>query len=729
MAPVATRRYYARIAKDGRKQLLVRHLMSVRNLASRFADEAADASWLQAAAGWGGLIHDLGKYGDPFQDMLIGDRPSCKETQHAVFGAAWAAKHLTYLIAAPVQGHHTGMFDLPEAGVRLKDRTIDAMAKCEDMMARLVQDLSEIGLGLPDRLTEVLRADTDGISGTPEQEFQGRFLLSCIVDADRLDSERFETGVLREHHSLDAREGLMNLGRYLSQKRRSSAESELNRMRRAVSIACARAARLVPGFFSLTAPTGAGKTLAGLRFALRHCHVHRHAHGHRRIIAVLPFLAIIDQNAGVYREVLGDNQVIEHHSSVEVTERSTDNWGAPMIVTTAVQFLETLFSCRPGRVRKLHSIARSVIVLGEVQSMPHQLLEPTLSLLRLLVRDYGCTVVLSSATVSRFGKCRSLPSGFVDGEVREIIPDVNGLFRSLKRVRFELPFTKGEKWSWDRLAEEVRKHPRALVILNTRKQAQQVFRLLRGLGVDALHLSTTMHSVHRKRTIAEANRRLKAGERVVLVSTQCIEAGVDIDFPVVFRAMAPLDAIIQSVERCNREGKLTEGLVVVFDPEDESTPLGLYSESTRRTRGMLARLDDPARMAVDHTLFPDHHQRLINQFQCDERGIQAMRKRLDYRSVDQAYRIIADDGIGVVIPDVAIEGLIGRVRAVGAISTEDLRGLQRFMVNVREKDPPLRDTEPILPESELRLFVGKYDENLGVCLTDRDGSFRVAGNS
>ena len=281
----------------------------------------------------------------------------------------------------------------------------------------------------------------------------------------------------------------------------------------------------------MTAPTGAGKTLAGLRFALRHCRVY----GRHRIIAVLPFLAIIDQNAGVYRQVLGDDQIIEHHSSVEVTERSTDNWGAPMIVTTAVQFLETLFSCRPGRVRKLHSIARSVILLDEVQSMPHQLLEPTLSLLRLLVRDYGCTVVLSSATVSRFGKCRSLPSGFLEGEVREIIPDVAQLFRSLKRVRYELPFMRGEKWSWDRLAEEVQKHPRALVILNTRKQAQQVFRMLRRLGVDALHLSTTMHSVHRKHTIEEANRKLKSGERVVLVSTQCIEAGVDIDFPVVFR--------------------------------------------------------------------------------------------------------------------------------------------------------------------------------------------------
>jgi CRISPR-associated endonuclease/helicase Cas3 len=712
MTPVVARRYYARVAKDGRKQLLRDHLIAVRNLASGFANEASIAPWLRAAAGWGGLIHDLGKYGDPFQDMLIGVRPSSAETQHAVFGAAWAAKYLTYLIAAPVQGHHSGMFDLPGARVRLTDRSIDPMARCKDMMARLVQDLGEIGSGLPDRLTEVLRAVSHGISGTLEQEFQGRLLLSCIVDADRLDSEGFETGVFREHRSLDAREGLRKLGQYLRRKRRSSPDSELNRIRRAVSVACARAARLAPGFFSLTAPTGAGKTLAGLRFALRHCRLH----GQRRIIAVLPFLAIIDQNASVYREVLGDGQIIEHHSSVEITERSVDNWGAPMIVTTAVQFLETLFSCRPGRVRKLHSIARSVILLDEVQSMPHQLLEPTLSLLRLLERDYGCTVILSSATVSRFGKCRSLPSGLVEGEVREIIPDVGGLFGSLKRVRFELPFTHGEKWTWDRVVEEVGNHRQALVILNTRKQAQQVFRMLRGLGIDALHLSTTMHSVHRKCTIEEANRRLKAGESVVLVSTQCIEAGVDIDFPVVFRAMAPLDAIIQSAGRCNREGKLAEGLVVVFDPEDESTPLGLYNESTRRTRGLLARLDDPERLAIDHTLFPDHHHRMINQFPCDERGIQDMRRRLDYRSVDQAYRVIADDGIAIVIPDAAVQPIIASVRASGVISTKDLRRLQRFMVTVREKDLPLRDSEPILPESELRLFLGRYDENVGLSL-------------
>ena len=180
--------------------------------------------------------------------------------------------------------------------------------------------------------------------------------------------------------------------------------------------------------------------------------------------------------------------------------------------------------------------------------------------------------------------------------------------------------------------------------------------------------------------------------------------------------MAPLDAIIQSAGRCNREGKLAEGLVVVFDPEDESTPLGLYNESTRQTRGLLARLDDPDRLAFDHMLFPDHHQRLINQFQCDERGIQAMRKRLDYRSVDKAYRVIADDGIAVVIPDAAVEALIGRVRTVGAISTEDLRRLQRFMVTVRGEDDPLRETEPILPESEVRLFLGRYDQSVGVSL-------------
>ena len=239
MTPVIARRYYARIADDGRKQLLREHLVSVRSLASRFADEASGTPWLHTAAGWGGLIHDLGKYGDPFQEMLIGDRPSSAETQHAVFGAAWAAKHLTYLIAAPVQGHHSGMFDLREARVRLTDRAIDPMLKCDEMMARLVKDLSELGLELPDRLNEVLRAGSEGISGTQEQEVQGRLLLSCIVDADRLDSERFETGVLREHRPLDARDGLKKLGRYLSQKRRSSTENELNRIRRAVSIACA----------------------------------------------------------------------------------------------------------------------------------------------------------------------------------------------------------------------------------------------------------------------------------------------------------------------------------------------------------------------------------------------------------------------------------------------------------------------------------------------------------
>jgi CRISPR-associated endonuclease/helicase Cas3 len=579
-------------------------------------------------------------------------------------------------------------------------------------MVRLESDLREIDSELPDRLTEMLKAGSEGLSRNLEHEFQGRFLLSCIVDADRLDSEKFETGVLREHRSADAREGLRKLGRYLNQKRRSSEVSDLNQTRRAVSIACARAVKLDHGFFSLAAFTGAGKTLAGLRFALRCCP----ERGMRRIIAVLPFLAIIDQNAAVYRQVLGDDQIVEHHSSVEVTERASDNWGAPMIITTAVQFLETLFSRHPSRVRKLHSIAHSVILLDEVQSMPHQLLEPTLSVLRFLVKDFGCSVVLSSATVSRFGKCRSLPSGFVGSEVREIIPDVASLFRSLKRVHYELPFARGEKGSWDRLADEVRKHPQERVILNTRKQAQQVFRLVCRLGAQAMHLSTAMRSVHRKQTIGEAQRKLKAGQAIVLISTQCIEARGDVDFPVIFRAMAPLDAIIQSAGRCNREANLEAGLVVVFDPDDESMPLGLSSESTRWTRALLTRLDDPERLAIEHTLFPDHHQRMINQFQCDERGIQAMRKRLDYRSVDEAYRVIDDDGISVVIPDPSIALIIDRVRAVGTISTDDLRKLQRYTVKLREKDEALRESQPILPERELRLFIGKYQKNVGVSL-------------
>ncbi len=708
----AVREFYARIAGDGRKQRLHAHLVGVHQLATAFAAEACNDPWLHAAASWGGLIHDLGKYGDPFQEMLNGERPSSPETQHAVFGAAWAARHLSYLIGTAVHGHHAGMFDVREARVRLHDQTLNPMLRCEQMMERLRNDFQAEGLDVPQELSEVVRSGANGIEATHQQELQGRMLLSLIVDADRLDSEKFETGIYRAHRLLEPRERLKQLGAFLREKRRSSLKCELNRVRRAVSVACARAARLGPGFFALTAPTGAGKTLAGLRFALRHAAIH----GHRRIIAVLPFLAIIDQNARVYRDVLGDDQVVEHHSSVEVTERSTDNWDAPLIVTTAVQFLETLFSCRPGRVRKLHSIARSVILLDEVQSMPHQLLEPTLSLLRLLVRDYGCTVVLSSATVSWFRSCRSLPSGFLETEVREIIPDVPRLFRSLKRVRYDLPFLRDGKWSWDRLVGEIRVHAQALVILNTRKHAQEIFGRLRRLGVKVMHLSTTMHSLHRKRTIDEANRKLRAGEAVILISTQCIEAGVDIDFPVVFRAMAPLDAIIQSAGRCNREGRIDEGLVVVFDPEDDATPLGLYRESTRRTRGLLTGLDDHERLVTDATIFPEHHQRLINQFPCDERGIQQMRKRLDYRSVDAAYRVIADSGIGVVIPDHAVEPIISRIRTTGAVSTEDLRKLQRYMVNLREKDAARLQTQVIHPESELLVFAGVYNDDLGIAL-------------
>ena len=417
-----------------------------------------------------------------------------------------------------------------------------------------------------------------------EIQFFTRMLFSALVDADFIETERFYTPAAPrwDAHGLEALQAALarRLGEF------GPPETAVNHLRAEVLEAAGKAADQPAGLFTLTVPTGGGKTLASLHFALAHAQ----AHGLRRVIYVAPFTAIIEQTAEVFRDALGDpDAVLEHHSAFDAENTFADetqaerlklaaqNWDRPVVVTTAVQFFESLFANRTQKCRKLHNIARSVIVLDEAQTLPVNFLRPCLAALKELARSYGCSVVLCTATQPAIRDDDGLRADeAIPAEAtREIAPDPPELYRRLKRVEARFAGPLGN----DDLAARVAGR-KALVIVNNKRQARAIYDLL-GRG-NALHLSTNMTAAHRRDVLA----RVRDGFDGPVISTALVEAGVDLDFPEVWRAVAGLDSIVQAAGRCNREGKGDRpGQVHVFEPEDGfPAPAGVATERRDRPR-------------------------------------------------------------------------------------------------------------------------------------------------
>jgi len=351
----------------------------------------------------------------------------------------------------------------------------------------------------------------------------------------------------------------------------SADKTPVNALRHEILTACRAAAKLEPGHFSLTVPTGGGKTLSSLAFALEHAV----KHNLRRVIYVIPYTSIIEQNADVFKETVGDDQVIEHHSNLDEDDStskarlSAENWDAPIIVTTSVQFFESFFAAKPSRCRKLHNIIGSVVVLDEAQLVPVEYLAPILQTMDLLNRRYRISFVISTATQPAF-ESREGFKGLPMNSVREIISDIPRLYANLKRVEVEIPQNWVKTTRWEELATELLKEEQVLCVVSDRKSCRNLHKLM---PIGTYHLSALMCGQHRSKIITEIKQKLKEGAPVRVISTQLVEAGVDIDFPVVYRALAGLDSIAQAAGRCNREGKLTEkGRVVVFVPPKKSPP-------------------------------------------------------------------------------------------------------------------------------------------------------------
>ncbi|MCH9692856.1 MAG: CRISPR-associated helicase Cas3' [Gammaproteobacteria bacterium] len=583
-------------------QPLANHLLAVGELAA----QKATFFGAEDLANVAGLLHDLGKYTEEFQQRLEG-RPV--RVDHATHGAMMAVERyskLGHLLAYAIAGHHAGLANGRDSGARtsLKARlrkTLPLLLPYWEEEITLPQKLA-----LPHRFREV-----KGRSGF-QLSFLGRMLFSCLVDADYLDTEAFYCQKDKAHKERDQKfPGLSELRECLNQYlNRFKADREVNRTRAEILTQVRNKAVLDQGLFSLNVPTGGGKTLTALAFALDHAIIH----GLRRIIFVIPFTSIVEQTAAVFRDALGDlgnGAVLEHHSafsdqseavknpqSLDKLRLAMENWAAPIIVTTAVQFYESLFANRSSRCRKLHNITGSVVILDEAQTLPLKLLVPCVTAIDELALNYRTSLVLCTATQPALKK----EEGFANGleGVRELAPEPEGLHRRLKRVqvRYRGPLTDTE------LVAELTDSTQVLCIVNSRRHARSLYQSISHLpGV--YHLTTLMCAKHRSFALKEIRQRLKDGEACRLIATSLIEAGVDVDFPAVYRAEAGLDSIAQAAGRCNREGRraLKQSNVHVFAVASHWPTPPEVEQFAGAARSIFRRYEEPLSLAAIRDYF------------------------------------------------------------------------------------------------------------------------------
>jgi CRISPR-associated endonuclease/helicase Cas3 len=722
---------------NGVRQGLSDHLYAVAEAAATFAAPFGG----QALAYRAGLLHDIGKFNPAFQQYLIEAEANPKTRQrgpdHKGAGTVLAAQQGDDLLTFLVSGHHGGLLALNGANTTQKglNEWLRERAADPDVHAAIASARG----ALPELATPHRLSLPDDVRDELTREFFVRMLFSALVDADFLDTERhFAPGKAARRGkpcSLADLEARFSADQQATMDRaeRQAPGDPVNALRRDVYQWCLAAAELPPGFFRLSVPTGGGKTRSSLGFALRHAATH----GHRRIIYAIPYTSITEQTADEFRAIFadcGDGSVpLEHHSAIappdpdaptsrEVHARlAAENWDAPLVVTTTVQLFESLMARSTSACRKLHHIAGSVIILDEAQALPAELLDPILDALRQLVAQYGVTVVLCTATQPALDPDQA--TGFAGlPYMREIVPEPQRLFAALARVAYRLP-TAGERWSWERVAEVMRTKRQVLAIVNTRAHAVT---LLDALGdPDALHLSTWMCGAHRRDVLAEARRRLAANEPCRLLSTQLIEAGVDIDFPLVLRAMGPLDSIVQAAGRCNRNGRLGEpGQVIVFVPEAAALPHGSYRIGTEVATQELARaginLHDPE-------TYRRYFRRFYDRIDLDAKKIQASRAALDYPRVAEDFQMIADETVPVVVTHYQIgghadkaEALLDRLRQEPWRARLHLRALQPYLVALRRHqiEPIVArgSAEEIAEMPGLYRWRGQYDPAHGIDL-------------
>jgi CRISPR-associated endonuclease/helicase Cas3 len=643
--------YYAHTKQQNSGRLswhrLEDHLRRTAEVAKSFASAWDAGDW----GYWSGLWHDIGKYSNDFQNMLRAvsgedahlESPS--RVDHSTAGAKHAASALERVsgkaVAYVIAGHHGGLPDGESVESCLRSRLEKRIPSADNCPPEL--------LG-PGSLT---------LPPTFQQErlpFQYstfiRMLFSCLVDADFLDTEAF-----MDPRKASQRQGYMSIAEIepvffdkLRVLRENSRNSPVNDQREQVLEQCLAASEERPGLFSLTVPTGGGKTLSSMAFALRHALTY----GLRRIIYAIPFTSIIEQNAEVFRAMLDPDVVVEHHSNFEPAQEhnrsrlASENWDAPIIVTTNVQFFKSLFANKPGRCRKLHNIARSVVILDEVQALPSHVLLPCLEMLKELTITYHCSIVLCSATQPAVQRREDFTSGLQG--VTEIIDDPTTLAAQMKRTRISVRTQLRDR----DLIGDLLRHSQVLCIVNTRRHARALFERLSHYD-GSFHLSALMCPVHRSAVLRGIRERLTCVQTCRVISTQLIEAGVDIDFPVVFRAVAGIDSIAQSAGRCNREGHSRMGTVYVFSPED-GIPPGHLRQTAQAAESIIHSYSASEILSIEAIEEYFKHYYWSKGAALDENDILGMIESgrqygdIPFKTVAERFRLIAEGMKPVIIP-------------------------------------------------------------------------------
>lgn len=529
---------------------------------------------------------------------------------------------------------------------------------------------------------ELLSVSQPEVSSKPEEMFFIRMLYSCLVDADFLDTESFMAEEALERGGGDTIAVLeARLQTYVSGW--VPPKTELNREQCAMLTRCVEQGELEsPGLFTLTIPTGGGKTVASLAFALRHARVH----GLRRIVYVIPYTSIIEQHAQVFRDILGEENVLEHHSGVlyDIDDearpenarlaRATENWDMPVVVTTAAQFFESLFAARGSKCRKLHNLAQSVIIFDEAQMLPVKYMRPCVFAMAQLVKRYGASAVLCTATQPALGGIflEFMP----DRRAVELCPPENFRPEIFRRVTFK----REGKLAREDLAGQLNGQKQALCIVNSRKSAQRIYGLLEPEG--AFHLSTLMYPAHRKAVFTKIRVRLKSGLDCRVVSTSLIEAGVDVDFPAVFREEAGLDSILQAAGRCNREGKRSavESVVTIF--QGETPPPVLLEIPVAAGRQALKSYDRPDTPEAIRCYFRELLE-LKGAEALDEKKILDIMEReyMPFTKIAGKFKLIDSETKTVYIPLGEGEVLARRLRS-GERSRALFRALGQYGVSI-----------------------------------------------
>lgn len=731
--------WYAHTKDDNQStwQTIQDHLEGTAKRAREMGRDAGIAEITAAAA----LLHDIGKYSQAFQRRLAG---ASERVDHATAGAKEAARLfstnsiqriLGEILAYCIAGHHGG---LPDYGCPFDDESESTL---KARLKREVKDYSAYAgeidiskLALPARLPIRLSSETVGFS----LSVLTRMIYSALVDADFLDTETFVNGGRKPRGEY---EELPVLAEQFSAflKRFDRPQNEINRRRTETLKTCIERASDPPGLFTLTLPTGGGKTFASLAFALSHAV----RHGLKRIIYVIPYTSIIEQNAAVIKDSLGryQNHVLEHHSNFDLRGSEADhegdygpqssalvklklaseNWDIPIVVTTSVQFFESFYANRSSRCRKVHHLAKSVILFDEAQMLPRPYLKPCLYAVAELVRNYGASAVFCTATQPCIDSF--LPDGMA---ANELIPDVQEQFDFYRRVRV----VKQGKMSDADLLAQLNRREQVLCIVNTRKHARELFEGLQGGG--CFHLSTLMCAAHRSRVIGEVRQRLADGQPCRVISTQLLEAGVDLDFPTGYRALAGLESIIQAAGRVNREGRRPSGDLFVFEPD---------SEFARRAPAYIRQAAEVARRILDQFEDPvcaeavERYYREIYTLQepkaFDSHNILGcFEKRttspdFDFKTAAERFKLIEENTVGVIIPfDEHVVELLNRLRT-SMFPNAVLRRLQPYTVNIYESEyQALVNCGAIEPYCERFAVLcdeDRYDEATGLLVPEIAG--------